>query len=187
MKKILSAILALALCLSLCACSIDLSNTQDDSPTVQQAEFGDVVMVGDVELVMSEDILTASQINSDKSYHNEFMTTDLSVGNSVDVASDGYTLVVISYTIKNVGKEKTVFAELAGLNYNDGYIYEAKEQYCSTGDPMDSWKLFTSSGVYVNPLTTLECKAYLSVPEEVFSNTEAPLKLTIGNYEFTIR
>lgn len=187
MKKWLSIVLALSLCLSLCACSIDLSGTENDSPTVQQAEFGDVVMMGDMELVMSGDILTATQVNSDTSCHNAFMTTDLSVGNSVDIASDGYILVVISYTIKNVGKEKTVFAELAGLNYNDGYIYDAKEQYFSMSDPTYSWTLFTSSGVYVNPLTTLECKAYLSVPEEVFSNTEAPLKLTIGNYEFTVR
>lgn len=183
MKKKIVVLLSLVLimCTLLCACG---------GSKEQSAEFGSVVTMDDFEVVVSSDILTASQLNFDKSFHNEFMTTDLSVGSTVDVAKDGYTLVVVSYTVKNVGKEDSTFKEKIILNYNDGYTYEAKEQYWTMSDPQDSWHLFTNgnlTSVDVSPLTTIECKAYLNVPSEVFTNEEASLKVVLGNAIYTVR
>ncbi len=70
------------------------------------------------------------------------------------------------------------------LNYNNGYEYEVSESYYSLGG-IDNWHKFTS--VTVNPLSTIYCKAYFTVPDEVANNTAAPLAFVIGNQEYTIR
>ena len=189
MKKLILLVLSLAMLLSLCACG-------GGSNEPQTAEFGSAVSNGDFEIVVDSDILTATELNGDKDQHNEFLTTDLTnFGDTVlctttIVSKDGYISAVVHYTVKNIGKEKQTFKDFISLNYNDGFTYDSSEQYWTSNDPIDSWHQFTNgslTSVDISPLSSMQCKAYFCIPEEVFTNKEAPLKLTIGNFEYTIR
>lgn len=179
MKKLFALISVAALSLVLAGCG--------SSPQV--SGLGSTVEVGDFEVTVT-DVTNAPQLNFDTSYHDEFMTEDLSVGRTVDVAKDGYTLVSVSYTVKNVGSEEATFDDKVILVYDKEYEYESDEQYYTTSDPLDSWSQFTNGGltyVDVAPLATIECKAYLSVPSEVFDNADAPLQLTLGDAIYAVR
>ena len=156
----------------------------------QPANFDTPSTVNDFELTVSSDIINAEQLNGDEDQFEEFLTTDMTnYGDTVlcDVtlmAKDGHIMVVVPYTIKNIGQSEKEFSEKIILNYNNGYEYEANEMYWSMGGN-DDWHKYTS--VNVNPLTTLMCKATFTVPEEVVNNIESSLKLIIANQEFTIR
>lgn len=184
MKKPLLIVLTLAMLLSLCACG------GNESSKIQTAEFDKTVAVDEFEITVYNNIITATQLNGDEDQYDEFLTTDMTnYGDTVLcditlVAKEGYTLVVVPFEVKNVGKEEANFDKLVSLNYNDGYTYDASKQYWTMGGT-DDWHEFTS--VDIMSLSTIECKAYLTVPEEVFSNEDAPLKLTIANYEYVIR
>lgn len=181
MKKIILFILTVAMSISLLACG-------ESKP--QTAEFDSTITTGDFEITVNSDILTATQLNGDTDQYEEFLTTDMTnYGDEVLcdvtlVAKEGYTQVVIQYSVKNIGKEDSVLDESISLNYNDGYTYDVNEQYWIMGET-DDWHKFTT--VKLSPLSTIQCKAYFYVPEEVFSNTDSSLKLNIGNYEYTIR
>lgn len=189
MKKILLAILSLVLCLSLFACG-------ESKQTIQSAEFGVPVIDGSFEITVNKDILTGTWLNGDADQYEEFLTTDMTnYGDIVpcDVilaAKDGDIIMVVSYSLKNIDKDAAIFKNVVTLNYNDGYTYIADEQYCTSGDFRDDWKKFTNgdlTSLEVKPLSSVECKASLTIPEEVWTNESAPLKLIIGNYEYKIR
>lgn len=182
MKRMISVLILFALCLTLCACG---------GGKEQIAEFNSPVTMGDFEVIVSDDILTAEQLNFDSSWYDEFLTTDMSVGRTVTVAKDGNVLAVISYTIENTSKESSTFSLEAKLDYDNGYEYYSSEQYWTTGDSIDSWHQFSVddfTNLDLQPLGgTIYCKAYWAIPAEVFENTDAPLILSIGSTQFTIR
>ena len=189
MKKNVKLLCILAMSFALCACGGKKSNEP------KTAEFDSTITVKDFEISVGSDILTAEQLNGDTDQYEEFLTTDMTnYGDTVLcdvtlVVKDGYIQVVVPYTIKNVGKEEKTFKEFISLNYNDGYTYDASEQYWTMGGT-DDWHQFTKgehTSVSISPLSTLECKAYICVPEEVVTNEEAPLKVTIAGYEYTLR
>ena len=182
MKKIFSLLLVITMILSLCACG--------GTKKIQQANFDTPSNIKDFELTVSSNIVNATQLNGDEDQFEEFLTTDMTnYGDTVlcDVtlmAKDGHIIVVVPYTIKNIGQSEKEFNKKIILNYNNGYEYEANEMYWSMGEN-DDWHQYTS--VNVNPLTTLMCKATFTVPEEVVNNAESSLKLIIANCEYTIR
>lgn len=183
MKKVLTIILAIALCFTVIGCGAS-------EKQIEKAEFDSVTMIDDFELTVNKDILTATQLNGDQDQHEEFLTTDMTnYGDTVlcditIVAKQDNTMVVVSYSLKNIEKNNSEFDEKIALNFNNGYEYEAEEKYYAMGSN-DSWHSFTS--LEIKPLTTVSCKAQFTVPKEVMENTESPLKLTIANKEYTIR
>ena len=187
MKKLVPIILSLAMLFSLCSCGSSEPKA-DEKP--QTAEFNSTITVDSFEITTNSDIITGKDLNGDTDQYEEFLTTDMTnYGDTVvcDVtlcANDGYTYAVVTYFLKNIGKDKSVFDKPISLNYDDGYTYDVKEQYYYEGRPGD---LHEFVSLEMSPLTTVECRALFVVPEEVFSNTDASLKLTIGNIEYTIR
>lgn len=187
MKKLVPIILSIAMIFSLCSCGSSEPKA-DEKP--QTAEFNSTITVDNFEMTTNSDIVTGKNLNGDTDQYEEFLTTDLTnYGDTVlckttRYAKDGFTLAVVTYSLKNIGKNKSVFDKPINLNYDDGYTYDVEEQYCCVGSE-GNWQEFVS--LEISPLTTVECKAYFIVPEEVFSNTDASLKLTIGNIEYTIR
>ncbi len=165
-------------------------NTNDKAEEMQKAAFGAVAQIDDFEIVADANVVTAKQLNGDEDQFNEFLTTDMTnYGDTVlcditIVPLEGNTLFVASYSIKNIAQQDETFDEKIYLNYNNGYEYEVNESYYSYGEN-DDWHKFTT--VTVNPLTTLFCKAYFTVPDEVVNNTAAPLTFVIGNQEYRIR
>lgn len=180
-KYILTLLLALAMGLTVVACGEDT----DQSPT---AEPGKPITVGVFELTVSPEVLTADRLNTDTSLHDVFLTADTSVGRSVNAASTAYVLAVVSYSVKNTSTETASFEATAGLLYG-GFTYTSGNQFASANEA-DTWHPFTNgtlTNLDVPPGTTLACKAYLSIPEKVFSNTSAPLAITLAGYQFSIR
>ena len=180
-KHTCALLLALAMCLTVCACS----ETTDQPPT---AEPGQPVTVGVFEITVSPEVLTAARLNTDPTLHDAFLTQDTSVGHSVNAASTGYVLAVISYSIKNTSAETAALEEVAGLVYG-GFPYTSANQFAAANET-DTWHPFTSGTLThldVPPGMTFTCKAYLSLPEEVFSNTAAPLAISLAGYRFSIR
>ncbi len=182
MKKILVIILALVLCVGIFIVS--------GSEKIEEGKYNSVEMVDDFELNVNSSIVTADQLNGDEDQFDEFLTTDMTnYGDSalcdvVLVSKQGHTMIVVSYSLKNVSNKEKTFNRNVSLKYNDSYEYTATEKYWTIGEN-DDWHKHTS--VSLNPLTTLMCKAYFNVPKEVVENTDAPLKLIIANKEYTIR
>lgn len=182
MKYLCTLLLALALCLTVCACG------EETAAPVPTAEPGQPVTAGVFEITVSPEILTAVRLNTDTSLHDAFLTTDTSVGRSVNAASTGYVLAVLSYSVKNTSSETATFSDVAGLVYGK-FTYASGNQYDTAGET-DTWHPFTSgtlTSLDIPPQTTLACKAYLSLPEEVFSNASAPLAITLAGYQFSVR
>ena len=180
-KYILTLLLALAMCLTVVACG-------EDTVQPPTAEPGQPVTVGAFALTVSPEVLTAARLNTDTSLHDAFLTQDTSVGGSVNAASTGYVLAVLSYSVKNTSAETAAFEEVAGLVYG-GFTYTSGNQFAAANET-DTWHPFTSGTLThldVPPGATFACKAYLSIPEEVFSNTAAPLAITLAGYQFSIR
>lgn len=181
MKHTCALLLTLAMCLTVCACG-------EDTVQPPTAEPGQPVTVGVFELTVSPEVLTAARLNTDTSLHDAFLTADTSVGSSVNAASTGYVLAVLSYSVKNTSTETAALEEVAGLVYGS-FTYTSANQFASANET-DTWNPFTSGTLThldVPPGATFACKAYLSLPEEVFSNTAAPLAITLAGYQFSIR
>ena len=187
MKKKIVVLLSLVMILStlLCACG---------KTEVQSAEFDKTVKMDNYEVVVNSDIVTATQLNGDQDHYEQFLTTDVTYGSDdsilcdiTTVAKDGYILAVISYDVKNVSQKQQKLDMSIGLNYNNGYTYDDGETYyCFGTGGLAEWNL-CDSGIIIEPLDTVHFKTSFTIPEEVFSNTEAPLKLFLDNYEFFIR
>ena len=185
MKKLLIVILVVVLCFGAFAF---FGGNKDIK--IEKANFDSVALVDDFELTVDGDIVTANQLNGDEDQFEEFLTTDMTNYGDTTlcdvalVAKEGQTMLVVSYSIKNTSQSEESFNEKVVLNYNDGYEYESTKKYYTFGGT-DDWHEYTS--LELNPLTTIMCKAYFTVPNEVAENTQAPLKLIISNQEYTIR
>lgn len=87
-------------------------------------------------------------------------------------AKDNETVVKVTYTIKNTGKEKVHSIDRFEVDYNDGYTFELP----SASDTWDAdFNQYVNSGD-IEPLS--DSVTYLNalvVPVEVKDNTSAPL------------
>ena len=185
MKKFIIVILVIVLCVG--AFAFFGGNKENK---IEKANFDSVAVVDDFELTVDSNIVTANQLNGDEDQFEEFLTTDMTnYGDTVLcdvalVAKEGQTMMVVSYSIKNTSQSEETFNEKVVLNYNDGYEYEATRKYYTFGGT-DDWHEYSS--IEINPLTSIICKAYFTVPNEVAENTEASLKLVVSNQEYVIR
>ncbi len=172
MKKTLSLILALTMCLSLSACG----GNKD------ALKIGDTSTTSVVEFTLTRfeyaDKLKNATFQTGKSPDPEYLLpTEEEQHNSPFVAKDGNVMISFSYTLKNVGKEKLTFPINLGItaNYNDGYEFDAyvnliKGEYVILTD--------TTS---LDPLSDMcEGRGYIEVPMEVMENEDAPLLLKIN-------
>ena len=184
MKKTISLLLALVMCLSLCACgggSSDSSETTEatHAPTAEETEA--LAEPEAIELVLGEtyslplfDITITGFDFTEKATFPE--------GGSFCLRpQDGYVTANLYYDVNYTGKAKfysTGFSP-ALIDYNDGYTFYLETfYYYDTG--VDAW---LNSGD-IDPLCPeFSCKACFFVPLEVSENKDAPLfvKFNIGD------
>ena len=194
MKKTISLLLALVMCLSLCACgsgnpssdkSIVLNETRQTDKfeiTLTQVEFATyLVDPKDPYAVPTEAILPTDEPSDIK-------------------ASEGKTLLMYSVNLKYIGKEDfvTVLGDFI-LNYGDGYTFTDHDVYKSSGG--GAWaqvkRTYGSSAeqpfCYFYPLedTQYILRGYFRIPDVVETEENEPLTLTLKiagqEFEYTIR
>lgn len=184
MKKTKSLILALMMCLSLCACGgNEKPETNEDVETTIETEAlatepsepeAIELMLGETYTLPLFDITITGFDFTEKATFPE--------GGSFSLKpQDGYVTANLYYDVNYTGKTKlysTGFSP-ALIDYNDGYTFYLETfYYYDTG--VDAW---LNSGD-IDPLCPeFSCKACFFVPLEVSENTDAPLlvKFNIGD------
>ena len=187
MKKAISLLLALVLCLSLCACgdSNDTSkeNNSEASTMAPVAEPTETEPTesGTIELVLGEtyslplfDITITGFDFTEKATFPEGGSFSLRPQN-------GYVTANLYYNVNYTGKTQFFSSGFspAFIDYNDGYIFNLETFYYYDSG-VDAW---LNSGD-IDPLCPeFSCKACFFVPLEVSENTDAPLfvKFNIGD------
>ena len=174
MKKVLSLLLALVMCLSLCACGGDASGGGIGGGTTTYKIY-DTASTDAVEVKLKS-----------VSYEDEYYIK----GKSDAVPANGYTFVVIEFSVKNIGKTDLDYFPLPSGNYtyipgaivcvdyNDGYTFWLDDVKGKNGVTYDENDLYTNYPTLneLKPLgETATYKVAICVPYEVVDNTEAPL------------
>lgn len=188
MKKFISMLLVGVMCISLCACGgNDTETTEPKEDENMALEIGDTYTSDSVEFTLER--FEMAQMLSNTMDDTFLLPDDITEFASAErhpyFAEDGNVMVSYSYTINNVGKEEidTVLWTIE-LDYNDGYTYESEtldnDAFLSDGE----WKT-TTAGRTVAPLATKESRGFLEVPLEVSENTEAPLKVNVHIFTVT--
>lgn len=167
MKKVLSVLLALILCLSLCACA---SNAKSE----KVYEVGEMVSTDAAQVILNS-----------YSFENSYRSMKL----GQDGFDEGY-FIVLNFTIKNIGKTNLqnpvlpdrwsngYFAEMVCVDYNDGFLF-----YCEPiSDGTQEWSIKSFYSPYdinisdIKPLSdAIDVETAIYVPKEVVDNTAAPL------------
>lgn len=213
MKKLLALILAAALALSLVACggggagdnntpstgNGDTTSTDTpsggDSSALEESTEPDCLQIGDTfknekyEITVTDfefgkylenSIGPVGEINMD------FMRPiDEYKPQNVYNAESGNIMVSVTYEYKYIGKEESNHVPSWTIDYNDGYIFEAREY-----SEVDSIGWSDIQG-YI-PVKPLEKDAHIirmcfEVPEEVETNTDAQLLLNFYDCSYKIR
>ena len=191
MKKAISLLLALVMCLSLCACGGGNDTPEKteatQAPTTEATEAPTEPEA--IELVIGEtysfpafDITITGFDFTEKATFPE--------GGSFSLRpQDGYVTANLYYDVKYTGKATYYSSYLspAYIDYNDGYMFSLETFYYYDSG-VDAW---LNSGD-IDPLTPeFPCKACFFVPLEVSENTSATLfvKFMIGDTEaiYTVR
>ena len=188
MKKFISMLLVGIICVSLCACGgNDTETTEPKEDENMALEIGDTYTSDSVEFTLEQFEMAEKLSNT---MDDSFLLPDVvSEYDSVDttpyLAEDGNVMVSYSHTINNVGKEEidTVLWTIE-LDYNDGYTYESETLDNDAFLSDDEWKT-TTAGRKIAPLATKESRGFLEVPLEVSENTEAPLKVNVHIFTVT--
>ena len=169
MKKALSLILALVMCLSLCACG-------SGSETIYN--IGDTVKTDMVEIQLTKVVY-------DYQYPSPYEFLHPPAGKA---------FIQVSFNIKNIGKttietlpakdgEKTSILDSLWLDYNNGYIFMiSKEGITNSLGEISRGFLFIESYEFpLEPLSSaLDCHPVFCVPSEVLTNKAAPLHFSIN-------
>lgn len=184
MKKTISLLLALVMCLSLCACGDgnDASEATEvkEEPIETEAPATESTELESIELVIGETYsLPAFDITITGFDFTEKATFPDGDGFSL-VPQNGYVTANLYYDVKYTGKATFFSSNLspAWLDYNDGYTFNL-ETFYYYDHGVDAW---LNSGD-IDPLTPeFSCKACFFVPLEVSENEDAPLfvKFLIG-------
>lgn len=199
MKKVIFLLLALVMCLSLCACGGN-SNTPEtteatqtptteatQAPTTEATEAPTEPET--IELVIGETYsFPAFDITITGFDFTEKATFPDGDGFNL-LPQNGYVTANLYYDVKYTGKSTYYSSYLspAFIDYNDGYMFTLETFYYYDSG-VDAW---LNSGD-IDPLTPeFSCKACFFVPLEVSENTDAPLfvKFVIGDNEaiYTVR
>lgn len=194
MKKTISLLLALVLCLSLCACSG--GNDTPDTPETTEATQAPTTEVTEaptepetIELVIGETYSFPAFDITISGFDFTEKATFPDGGSFSLRPQDGYVTANLYYDVKYTGKATYYSSYLSPfyIDYNDGYMFNLETFYYYDSG-VDAW---LNSGD-IDPLTPeFPCKACFFVPLEVSENTDAPLfvKFMIGDNEaiYTVR
>ena len=199
MKKVLSLLLAFVMCLSLCACgggntdaSVDDETTaptteapvdKDDVSTEKEYSLGDTITTDIIEFSLTRvefaDQLKYATFSTGEQPDAEYMLpTTEPQSNKTFVADEGYTFLSYSYSLKYTGKEEIEVETAMGISadYNNGYTFDVwSDAYM--------WSNYVSidGDTKLKPLDPLgEGRGCMKVPEEVSTNSAAPLKINVS-------
>lgn len=184
MKKTISIILVAIMLLCLSACGSRALSLNE--PT----EIG-TWEINIKKIQFARQILNRAFNTEVTDYYNNLL-----VPNGQDSSSEGLdqgeVFAVVTYTMKNSGKESTriwnsdtrEFDGVGRFVYGDGYIFEndatdhRPQPYIFSGESL----IDLSSDIVLDPLSSeIECRIYFVLPEEIVTNTDESLF-----YEITI-
>lgn len=168
MKKMCILILSVVMGISLCACG----KTTTAEKGIVSNEIGDAVSTDAAELVLLN-----------VSYEDTFGSV---------TPKEGYSFVVVDYTLKNIGKtdfgyfltatggRSMCMESIVSIDYNDGYIFYVDDVEGADGKNYDKNYMYQMSDyLYIRDLKPLSdavtVQAAICVPNEVIENTDAPL------------
>lgn len=166
MKKFIAIIMVLTMFISITACG---------GNSMPALNVGDTYSTDAVELTLL-----------DVSYQPEYS----SFGGSI-IPEEGYTFVVIDFSMKNIGKnglvripaanggESPYPADLISIDYNDGYTFMVDKVTGENGQTYGDDCFAMPFDVTLSDLKPLDkgrnFEAAICVPNEVVENTDAPL------------
>lgn len=213
MKKTISLILALMLCLSLCACADETvttdtqgtqgtqqenetsAPTEDETPEETIYQIGDTAS-GEMFDFTLESVEYVEGIEHGR-YNNTYSVTGEGVSYHDAIPEEGYSMIKIDLSVDYHGKEKKEVSLLSALtlDYDDGYEFKPVAWNGSMPTTQDRYKgayLFNRpEDVEIDITDPLAFKkatrtVYVFVNEVVESNTEAPLilKVSLSTDEF---
>lgn len=182
MKKILSVILLLSICITLCSCDTNITNNQ----------IGETLTLVDRELTVNYIEFTDVMDNWGGANDTYWMPLDADatghrLENAVHPKSDDDTICVISYTVKNTSKQDIVINDRGTLNYDNGYQYS--DGGLSVRLTSDGVWNDIQSGIVMKKLKekTYEFRVYMVVPKVVATDSEKSLTYTLFGEKFVLR
>lgn len=191
MKRALSLILALVMCLSLCACG---STDNAGSNEVKTYNVNETATTELFECTLTK-IEFAGRVDADRDSADYMLpSTTSNIGRP---AKDGKTLLCFSVELKYIGKENFVLGmgvsekEKAIISFtarydNDyqfgSFVASRKDKSCASGWAYEREyeNSYTTNAFNFAPLDEATgIRAFIELPAEVETNTEAPLELEI--------
>ena len=197
MKRWSICLPAALLALSLAACG-----NGGNGGAGQTYQVGDTVTSENWELTVT-DVVCGTNLETtldsddyllvDGDFDTEIYLLDGSTTEKAYVAEEGRAYVVVAYDLTYTGKEATTYNQQMSIDYNDGYLYEEHPYINSDFELRGEDGTFQGQTYYdVEPLSgTYEIRSCFDVPEDVMTNTEAPLSVVIAldgqEYTYTVR
>lgn len=188
MKKAISLLLALVMCLSLCACGggNDTPETTEASPKSSELKVGDTA-TGQLFDITIQSVEAIDKIENGFVWH---MWSPAEQTTYQDItAEEGYTIVKITYSYTYKGKEKGEFGFEISLDYDDGYAFDGLGGHALPAldsTPKIGFEEYYDIGAITtfpidDPLTFTggEGIEYIIVNNEVLSITDKPFVLKV--------
>ena len=196
MKKALSLILALVLCLSLCACS-DGQDKNESTPPVQTEPGAtkdtvptEEVIAPPIQLQLGEKAKTdlAELVIDDLSFSATVSKYNLSPdGDGYWTGDHNTTFACFKFTLTNNSKNKLDLDEICefSIDYNNGFIYGEK----MTGSYADAINAFgyihyyeglgQGTSLSFDPLTPKLCRGCIECPITVAEDESSSFKIVV--------
>ena len=187
MKKVISMLLVLACCLSLCACG---------DTKIQTASIGETVSSDRAEFILKRFEFGKNLYYDNSITNDNFLLpiaedelTELPAGETSKTSEDGKVFLSLSFSIENIGKtplrefvdlpdgSSTIY--LSGyieLEY-DGYLFRNTDDNAFFKKSTSFWSLATLEMDVMAPVENYV--GYITVPEKVMTDTETPLYLRV--------
>ena len=184
MKKIISALLALVLCLSLCACgggNNTPETTEATEPSIVKFAVGETASTEVIEFTL-DSVEFADHLSLTPG--DEYLTPIAADASGGLIPNEGKIFVCFSFTVKNIGKvelDSTAYRTM-NLVYSDGYTFEVDLSNNAVRTDNDIYLYRQWTGVLsLDVLSDAQTyRVYVQVPEEVMKNTAEPLDLVIS-------
>lgn len=180
MKRTISFILALVMCLSLCACD-----------RIKEGEIGTTYTSNGVEFTVNYIEFTEAMDNWGGANDNYWMPLPEDafghqLENAVTPRSEDDIICVVSYTAKNVSKYDITIDDIGQLNYDNGYYYN-DGGLCYRVSPTGVWK--NIDGLVLKKLKddSYEFRVYMIVPKLLATETDKSLTYKLFDIEFDLR
>ena len=178
MKKYISFLLTFIIVISLtgCAQKTESEDVPPEEATVHYLEVGETAKTDTVQFTMDK-IQFTDKVGLDSDC---WLKPTNKLGGIIS-AGDGKVYVWFSFTAKNLSKEEISGYDVCNIvvDYNDGYIYDGGV-FSSGYNSSTSSYISKNVGLYtLDPLEEDEYYGYILCIDEVRSNREAPLLLTV--------